>query len=271
MKNVRSLANFLSLFMLIASANSSVLAQTRTGQDEPVFKISTPLEFKGRVVSGSLRKSEIEALLDLPIRNGNSDLKEGYGVEMTRPSGGKFMAYTCREWEKAQYEKAYSATTYDMAMEGSLIHTCGLLFQLQNARLPLKSFVANPRVTLADINLLPAEILGVNGDEEDEENNERRLRGLTISQAVPAKDIQEANRTFLRLSFGGFQQLFQEAARADFDGNGFEEIFVFTGGRAEGGTLGYADNLILTRTNPSDPLKLVQAKNRDRSGSNAAQ
>jgi hypothetical protein len=241
----------------------SALTQTpRTGPEEPAFRISTPLEFKGRLVSGSLRKSDIAALLDLPVRNGDSDLTEGFGVEMSRSSGEKFRVYTCCEWKKAQREKAYSATTYDMAMESSLIHTCGLLFRLQQAKAPLRSFIANPRVTLADVNLLPAEILSINSSDEDA--GPARLDGLSISRVVPPKDIEEANETVLRLSFGGFRQFFQEAARADFDGDGFEEIFVFTGGRAEGGTLGYADNIVLTRTDSSGPLKFVQEKNQDR-------
>jgi len=260
---VRDSKNLVILLAINVLVAGSALTQTpRSDPEEPTFRISTPLEFKGRLVSSSLRKSDIAALLDLPVRNGDSDLTEGFGVEMTRPSGEKFRVYTCREWKKAQREKAYSATTYDMAMESSLIHTCGLLFRLQKAKVPLKSFMANPRVTLADVNLLPAKILSIN--KSDEDAGAARLDGLTISQVVPPKDIEEANETALRLSFGGFRQFFQEAARADFDGDGFEEIFVFTGGRAEGGTLGYADNIVLTRTGSSGPLKFVQVKNRDR-------
>lgn len=253
------------VFLLAINVLAAGLALTqkpRTSPEEPTFRISTPLEFKGRLVSGSLRKSDIAALLDLPVRNGDSDLTEGFRVEMTRPSGEKFKVYTCREWKKAQREKAYSATTYDMAMESSLIHTCDLLFRLQKATVPLKSFIANPRVTLADVDLLPAEILSI--DNSDEDAGAAHLDGLTISRVVPPKDIEEANETVLRLSFGGYRQFFQEAARADFDGDGFEEIFIFMGGRAEGGTLGYADNIVLTRTGSSGPLKFVQEKNRDR-------
>ena len=260
---VRDYNNLVFLLAINVLFIGSALTQTpRRGPEEPTFRISTPLEFKGRLVSGSLRKSDIAALLDLPVRNGDSDLTEGFRVEMTRPSGEKFKVYTCREWKKAQREKACSATTYDMAMESSLIHTCGLLFQLQKATVPLKSFIANPRVTLADVDLLPAEILSI--DNSDEDAGAARLDGITLSRVVPPKDIEEANETILRLSFGGFRQLFQEAARADFDGDGFEEIFVFTGGRAEGGTLGYANNIILTRTGSSGPLKFAQEKNRDR-------
>lgn len=91
--------------------------------------IGVPLKFKGRVVSESLRQSQIPELLDLPVRNGNTDPNSEYGVEMTTPNGKKAMVYTCREWKKALGNKWYSATTYDIAMEGFFIQTCGLLFE----------------------------------------------------------------------------------------------------------------------------------------------
>jgi hypothetical protein len=249
--------NFALAFALSVLATGSALAQTRpTGQEkETIFQISESLRFKGRVVSGSLRKSEIAGLLELPVRNGNSDQDNGYGVEMTRTHNEKVMVYTCRQWKKALDEKAYSASTFDMTMEGSLIHTCGLLFALQNAKLPLKSFVANPRVILANLNLLPAEILSANTD--DQEKEKEHARGLTVSKAVAQKDISKVSDKVLTLSYGGFRQSFWEGARADFNGDGIEDILVFTSGRAEGGTLGYSDYFILTRTGPSGPLKLI--------------
>jgi len=257
---MRKLINLIFFLTLNVLATGSVFAQTRpTGRgQEPTFKISEPLVFKGRVVSGSLRKSEVEGLLELPVRNGDSDPDKGYGVEMTRPNYEKVMVYTCRQWKKALEEKAYSASTFDMAMESSLIHTCGLLFELQNANLPLKSFVANPRVSLADLNLLPAEILSANTD--DEEKEKEHLRGLTVLKAVNQKDIEKVSDKVLTLSYGGFRQSFWEGARADFNGDGIEDILVFRAGQAEGGTLGYSDYLVLTRTGPSGPLKLIETR-----------
>lgn len=179
-------------------------------------------------------------------------------MEMTRHGGKKFTVYTCREWEKAQGEQAYSATTYDMAMEGFLIHTCGLLFELQRAKLALKSFIANPRVTLANLDLLPVEILFSASDEET--LKKERLRGMTVSEVVASKDIEMEDAGAVTVSYEGFRQSFWEAARADFNGDGFEDILVFTGGRAEGATMGYADYFVLTRTRPSGPLKVIRTK-----------
>jgi hypothetical protein len=250
--------NFVSLVALGVLLACLGVAQTRpAGQQSDVkFQISVPLQFKGRLVSGFVRKREIAALLDLPIRNGNSNMNEGYGVEMTWPNYDEATVYTCRQWMKALKEQAYSATTYDMAMESSFVHTCGLLLELQNARVPLKSFIKNPKVTLADLDLLPAEIL--ESEPDDLEGDTEPLSGQTVSKVVPAKDIKSVNDKELTLSYGNFRQSFWEAARADFDGSGYEELLVFTGGRAEGGTLGYSDYLILTRTKPSGPLRLVE-------------
>jgi hypothetical protein len=249
-----NLASFLALNLLVAGLVATPAPPT--GQEKEItFKISVRLEFKGRDVSGELRKAEVEELLDLPVRNGNTDPNEGYGVEMTMPNREKVMVYTCREWRQARAKDAYSATTYDMTMEGYLIHACGLLIELQRAKLPLKSFVANPRVSLANLNLLPATILsGIPDDAKERE----RLRSMTVSEAVSPRDIEKTDDEMLTLSYGGIEQSFWEGARADFNGDGIEDILVFTGGQAEGGTMGYSDYFILTRTGPSGPLKLIQ-------------
>ena len=44
------------------------------------------------------------------------------------------------------------------------------------------------------------------------------------------------------------------------NGDGIEDIFVFTEGQAEGDTLGYTDYFILTRTGPSGHRKLIETK-----------
>jgi hypothetical protein len=254
----RTLVDLVPVLALNALVAASLIAQKRPiGQGEITFKISVPLEFKGHVVSGSLRKSEIAGLLDLPVRNGNTDLKEGYGVEMTRPNYERFKVYTCQQWKKVRAEEAYSATTYDMAMESSMIHACGLLFELQRARLPLKSFVSDPRVGLADLNLLPAEILSYIPENDEEK---RRLSKSTVSEVVAKDAIEKTDDKMLTLSYGGFRQSIWEVARADFNGDGVEDILVFTGGRAEGGTMGFSDYFLLTRTGPTGTLKLIEAK-----------
>jgi hypothetical protein len=237
------------LFALNAFSVAPLQAQNQAtgGARDLTFKIKVPLEFKGRAVSGSLRQSEIEKLFDLPVRNGAAD----YGVEMTRPDYTTFKVYTCREWKKSHAQNAYSATTFDMAMEGFLLRTCGLLFELQKARLPAKSFIT--KVSLANMDLLPADMLN-----EETDNAESAPANVTVSKVVPRADIEEASDNGITLTYGNFRQSFWEGARADFNGDGIEDILVFTGGRAVGGTLGYSDFFFLTRTRASGPLTIFR-------------
>ena len=92
--------------------------------------------------------------------------------------------------------------------------TCGVLFELQNANPPRKSFIANPRVSLADLNLLPAEILSSNGD--DEEKGKEQVCGLTVSKAVAPEDIEKRSSKVLTLRYGGFRQSFWESRKSRF-------------------------------------------------------
>lgn len=239
-------------FLWIGLANAHA-RQPHQGK-EIIFKITEPFEFRGRTVSGALRQSEIPRLLDLPVRNGDTDPKNRYGVQMTTPDHKQNTVYTCTEWKKAREEQWYAATTYDMAMESFFIETCGLLFELQNAKAPTESFISNPHVGLENLDLLPAGMLSSIDDRQDPDH----LRRMTISEVVPTKDVEKKSNELLVLSYGDLQQSFSECARADFNGDGIEDIFISAHFHAEGGTMAYSDFLILTRTRPRGPLELVQ-------------
>lgn len=251
------LSHSLSVLALSVLVTCPTIAQVRPSEQRKglKFKIYLPLVFKGRTVSGSIRQSEIAGLLDLPVRNGDTGPSDSYGVEMTMPNHKKIMTYTCLQWEKARAVGAYSATTYDMTMEGFFIQTCGILYEVQNAKLPVKNFLENPRVSLFNLNLLPADILSTWTDAE-----RKLLRGKTVAEVVPSKDVTKEKDGTLTLSYGNLRQSFWEAARADFNGDGIEDILVCTFGRAEGGTMNYSDYLVLTRLSPSGPLKLIHTK-----------
>lgn len=225
----------------------------RQGKDI-TFKIMVTLKFKGLRLTGTLKQSQIPKLLQMPVRNGDTDPKRLYGVTLTWPNGNTHVVYTCQQWKQAVAAKAYPAFTYDMAMNGYYISTCTLLYSLQNATLPRISFISHPRVTLANLSLLPAQILGFMPYSKKKED---RLRSLTIAQVVPVKKIKIVNNNTLRLSYSGLDQIFWEGARADFNRDGYEDILIYTFGHAIGGTMTYSDYFILTRTHPSGPLKVI--------------
>lgn len=239
-----------------------VMAQDRpsnlkTPQKDVVFTLAEELRFKDRVVSGQIKKSEIEALLDQPVRNGNSDLEEGYGVELTNEKRERKKVLSCREWKAATTGGWYSATTYDMAMEGFLIRTCELLFELEEATPARQSFIRN--VDLTKLDLLPVNVLTAFAKEGQQKLEQRAGRGETLRRLLKPTEIKERSKLHLVVEYDGFSQLFREAARADFNRDGIEDVLVFTAGRAIGGTLGYSNYLTLTRLSAAGPLTVIRA------------
>ena len=221
-------------------------SQTLRSAQDTTFRIVNPLKFRGKEVAGTLRKSEIESLLDLPVRNGNLDEAEGYGVEMTRENGQRFRVLTCREWGTAVSEGAFTDTTYTMSMEGQIQRTCELLTHLQDASLPNKSFVK--MVNLTNLELLPANMLSGSGGEETDRLERLARRGKTVSGLVRKSDIQQLAPHLIRLEYSGLWQTFWEEARADFNHDALEDILVFTGARAVGGTMVFSHYLLLRTT-----------------------
>ncbi len=262
---------FAQLFFGTALLVGGLLQTVSFGQDKPlggkvqeqdVFQLTTELEFDGRKVSGQIHKFEIEGLLDLRVRNGDSAPESRYGVELTREGGRNKLVYTCREWKKATSEEWYAATTYDMAMESSFERTCGLLFALQKAQAPRLSFISQPRVGVGDLDLLPTDVLATMDSEPRKELEARAKRGLTVAKLVERGEAKLERRepNQIILTFAGLTQRFEEIGRADFNGDGIEDIMIFSGGRVVGGTMGYSDHLILTRRQPTGPFEILEAR-----------
>jgi hypothetical protein len=229
------------------------------------FTLSVELVFKGRTVSGQIKRSEIEALLDLPVRNGLSEPEEGYGVELTSDKRERKKVLSCREWKKATAEGWYAFSTFDMAMEGFLIRTCELLFALKNAELPRKSFLSEPHVGVSNMELLPADVLTTQTNDSYKELVRKAKRGTTVAMLARTGEVvvHSQSPTEIHLTYeDDMDQLLREVGRADFNGDGIEDIMVFCAGRAVGGTMGFSDYIFLTRRKPEGRLELLKVKQR---------
>jgi hypothetical protein len=222
---------------------------------DPVFSPTGKLVFEGRVVRGSIRKSEIDSLLTqrVELSAARPDAEYGkYGLGYTF-ADWHFPVFSCREWAQAHRQGEYVNSNYEMAMESSFIHTCSLLYALKDAKPAKRSFIANPRVGLANLNLLPPNVKGDGlSDEEETEFNKLAARGVRMSNLIAKGEVKaKATKTSLSLAEPYDETELEEAARADFNGDGVEDIFIWASKHIGMGTLRYYYYFLLTRRSPA--------------------
>lgn len=95
----------LTLFTSAAfSANAQQITKpakkTDAVESDPVFQFNGKLEFEGKVVRGSIRKSEIDALLARRVVLLYAPSDAAYGLDFSFQEG-HFPAFSCREWVQA--------------------------------------------------------------------------------------------------------------------------------------------------------------------------
>ncbi len=222
---------------------------------DAVFPLTGKLVFEGRVVRGSIRRFEIESLLTqrVELLAARPDAEYGkYGLGYTFPDW-HFPVFSCREWAQAHRQGEYVNSNYERAMESSFIHTCSLLYALKDAKPAKRSFIANPRVGLANLNLLPPHVQGDGlSDEEETEFNKLAARGVRMSNLIAKREVKaKASKTSLSLAVPYDDTELEEAARADFDGDGVEDIFIWATKRTGMGTFRYYYYFLLTRRRPT--------------------
>jgi hypothetical protein len=235
-----------------------------SAESGPVFPINGEHIFEGRVVRGSIRKSEIDSLLArrVELSGAPSDADYGkYGLGFIYEEG-KLPAFSCQEWAQARVLGLNSnLNTYERTMESFFMGACSFLYALKDARPAKRSFIASPKAGLSNLDLLPDNVLeSLSGEGADEIDN-LTARRVRISQLVGRREIKVTHKTDTSLAldydFNPETSIYysrivlDERARADFDGDGIEDIFVSTAWYATQGTARLYDYFFLTRRSPS--------------------
>lgn len=222
--------------------------------DQPaeVFKLIESMKFADAQELREIAKAEIEELRNRPIKLGAND--HIHAVTLTGPNGEKVDVSTCRQYDDAIKSGYYAYTTLDMKMAVFFEQQGGLLRALERAALPTVSYISAPHVGIVDVNLLPYSLFpqlveedqkSVGQSYQDKINNgDLIIRRLTQNSLV----IQEQS---------GMGQQLIEAARADFNGDGIEDILVFEYCYATHGTMGYGGIRILTRYGPTSQFQVL--------------
>ena len=218
------------------------------------FELFESLKFADGTEVKSIAKADIEALRDRPIHMGGNDTD---GVTLTNEKNEAIHARTCREYDAALESGYFPLSTYDISMGSWFKYPCGTLKLLQTAAIPQQSFISNPKAGIADLELLPIslfpELIDFKQNIENVTYQDRVEKGL-----LKVTDVGE-NR--LGCEGEGLKQHLTEVVRADFNGDGIEDILLSESVTAAQGS--YRDYMItiITRKSLKGKFEKVQLKN----------
>ncbi|MFP5444329.1 MAG: hypothetical protein ACLGIY_12185 [Betaproteobacteria bacterium] len=225
----------------------STILQEHSDQPEQIFELIEGMQFAGLAEVRFIAKTEIEALRDRPIRLGENDHIDG--VTLTSATDETRQVRTCREYDDAIKDGYFAYTNFDIKMSTWFEHQCGLLKSLQASTTPTQSFVSQPRVSIIDLDLLPFSLFPCIGESGEDADPDATYQSKVDDGTLVIKRIRQ-NMFRIEQPEGMGQQLI-EVARADFTGDGIEDILLFEYCYATHGTLGFGGIHIITRTSAS--------------------
>ena len=232
-----------------------VVSALNLSEPEVIFELIESIKFADGTEVQFIAKSNIEALRDLPIRIWEEDDIDG--VTLINDKDEKIHVRTCREYESAR-EQGYFGGPATPSITKSMLfeRQCDLLKSLQAATTPQKSFISTPKVGVANLELLPYSLFPLSGEEpESKELNPTYQSKVTDGVLM----VESVSHNLLRIEVPkDMGQELVEVVRADFNGDGIEDILLFKWNYATHGTLGYGGICILTRKSMEGKFEIVQ-------------
>lgn len=224
----------------------------RHGNDPTeIFNLITGLRFADETEILTISKSDIDQLRDRPIKLGRNTHLQGLNFENS--NGDKMLIKTCRDFDRANKLGYYPCCNVDIKLSAFFEHQCGLLSALEVATLASESHIAEPRVGVTDINLLPFSLFDT-GDQIIEASPTTSYQELVDKGIMFVRRIK-SNLLVIETDWMG-QQLV-EVARADFNLDGIEDMLLFEYCYATHGTLGYGSIRVLTRKSKDSLFELA--------------
>jgi len=231
----------------------AVILNAYADQPEVIFPLIEGMRFADATEVRAIAKSDIENLRDRPVRMGQNEHNDG--LILLNDEAMEVHVHTCREYKEAVNAGFYAQSTFEMKMATFFEHQCGLLTALEAAITPEVSFIESPRVGVIDLDLMPFCLFPRFGPDNAEEDS------FAIYQSKLSEGkivITKVRQNFLEVAEpDGMGQQLIEVARADFNGDGVEEILLFEYCWATQGTLGYGGVRVLTRRSADSPFELV--------------
>jgi hypothetical protein len=209
-----------------------------SAKPEGVFELLRAVDFGDSEYVDKIAKADIDSLRDRPV------LEAGEALELTHFSMGKRSVHTSREYDLAISEGYYASSTYDIKTATRFAQKAELLTALERAATPTQSFIDSPRVSVADLHRLPFRLFPDLSSERPEDEMVKTYQDKVDEGALVVKTVRQ---NLLVVEDEGMGQQLMEVARADFNGDGIEDVLIFEYIWATGGTFGVGMVRILTR------------------------
>ena len=239
----------------VAKKSPSPASGTSVKPKEITFELVKSIKFADGTEVKSLTKANIEALRDLPIDMGGNKTD---GVTLTKNRNDKIHVRTCREYDSALEDGYYPSSTYDISMASWFKYPCGLLSLLETAAMPQQSFLPTSSEEVFNLELLPLSLFPVVTDFEQRYGY--NIENVTYQDRVEKGLLKVTDKGDNRFSCedDGLRQHLTEVARADFNGDGIEDILLSEAVHATQGTYRTYDLIILTRKSMDEKYEKVE-------------
>ena len=208
------------------------------------FELVRGLKFVDGTEVKSITKADIDALRDRPIDMGGN---RADGVTLTNDKNEKIHARTCKEYDAALEDGYYPSSTYDISMASWFKYPCGLLNLIEKATIPQQSFIPTSKEGVFDLALLPLTLFPIVTDFE--QTYGYNIENVTYQDRADQDllKVTESDDNSFICEDDGLRQHLTEEARADFNGDGIEDILLSEAVYATQGTYRTYDLIILTR------------------------
>jgi hypothetical protein len=203
--------------------------------------LNPELEFTDGDPIFSMKKSHISRLLDLPVKLG-TDLPEG--LRLVKDGVERYVR-TTREYRTAKSEGFYAYNNFEHKMAGFFELPCAVLSSVEKAQPASQSFIREPRVGVTDLRYVPSSLLPYL-------NSQPELDCATLEdvRAKGSLTIRSTTSYSIEFEYSGMIRFLVEIMRADLDGDGIEDILVWSYERVIGGTHSYVCTMNLARRSP---------------------
>ena len=226
--------------------------------DDINFELARPIELADGSKVKSITKAEIQTLQDQPILlwKGIQDT----GAELTHKQKEKIYVRTCKEYDDALEQGYFPNTMAAIADAAWFKYPCSTLNLLEAAVKPKQSFLPLPE-ELFDLNLLPLMLFPVMSDFEQtygyDITNETYQDRVDKGLLKVIKPERKPSRFDVSYTDDGMRQNLIQVVRADFNGDGLEDVLLYEATYAVGGSHRFFDLIILTRKSAGSKFEII--------------